>query len=164
MAWSKHTLTIIYTSMHLRDTRLAAENALTEPVRSINYDHVPHAVFTSPQVASVGLTEEEEMRRFGACLCRTVRMDVVPKAIAIKQEWGLFKMVVHPSSHKILGTHIVSPNAADLIHEAALAVKLGLTLDDITDTVHVFPTLSEGIKWAAQAFTRDVSRLSCCVG
>mgnify|MGYP005843768395 CR=1 FL=1 len=147
-----------------KEGALAAENALTVPVRSINYDHVPRAVFTSPQVASVGLTEEEEMRRFGECLCRTVRMDVVPKALAMKQERGLFKMVVHPRSYKVLGMHIVAPGAADLIHEAALAVKLGLTLDDIVDTVHVFPTLSEGIKWAAQAFTRDVSRLSCCVG
>ena len=75
----------------------------------------------------------------------------------------MFKMVIHPRSSKILGVHIVSPHAADLIHEAALAVKFGLTVDDIIDTVHVFPTLSEGIKRVAQAFTRDVSQMSCCV-
>jgi len=62
-----------------------------------------------------------------------------------------------------LGVHIVSPYAADLIHEAALAVKFGLTVDDIVDTVHVFPTLSEGTKRVAQAFTRDVAHMSCCV-
>jgi mercuric reductase len=129
----------------------------------LNYDHVPHAVFTNPQVASVGLTEEEEMRRFGACSCRTVPMDAVPKAAAIKETRGLFKMVIHPGSSKVLGVHIVAPNAADLIHEATLTVKFGLTVDDIIDTVHVFPTLSEGIKRVAQAFRRDVSRMSCCV-
>ena len=59
--------------------------------------------------------------------------------------------------------HIVSSHAADLIHEATLAVKFGLTIDDIIDTVHVFPTLSEGIKRVAQAFTRDISLMSCCV-
>jgi mercuric reductase len=53
--------------------------------------------------------------------------------------------------------------AADLIHEATLAVKFGLTVDDIIDTVHVFPTLSEGMKLAALAFTRDISVMSCCI-
>ena len=141
----------------------AAENALTVPFRTIEYDHVPSAVFTNPQVASVGLTEEEEMRRFNACACRTIYMDAVPKADVVKETRGVFKMVIHPSNSKILGVHIVSPYAADLIHEATLAVKFGLTVDDIIDTVHVFPTLSEGIKRVAQAFTRDVSVMSCCV-
>jgi mercuric reductase len=146
-----------------KEGALAAENALTVPVRTLNYDHVPSAVFTNPQVASVGLTEEEEMRRFNTCSCRTITMDAVPKALAINEDRGLFKMVIHPRSSKVLGVHIVSPHAADLIHEAALAVKFGLTVDDIIDTVHVFPTLSEGIKRVAQAFTRDVSVMSCCV-
>ena len=103
------------------------------------------------------------MRRFNACSCRTIYMDVVPKAEAIKETRGLFKMVVHPETAQVLGFHIVAPNAADLVHEATLAVKFGLTLYDVIDTVHVFPTLSEGIKRAAQAFTRDVSTMSCCV-
>ncbi|MBI4497354.1 MAG: mercury(II) reductase [Chloroflexi bacterium] len=146
-----------------KEGALAAENAFTLPIRTITYDHIPSAVFTNPQVASVGLTEAEEMRRFNACACRTVYMDAVPKAVAINEARGLFKMVIHPRSTKILGVHIVAPNAADLIHEAALAVKFGLTVDDLVDTIHVFPTLSEGIKRAAQAFTRDVTRMSCCV-
>ena len=75
----------------------------------------------------------------------------------------MFKMVIHPETSQILGVHIVSPNAADLIHEATLAVKFGLTVEDIIDTLHVFPTLSEGIKRVAQAFTRDVSVMACCV-
>ncbi|MCI0877707.1 MAG: mercury(II) reductase [Chloroflexi bacterium] len=146
-----------------REGSLAAENALTGSHKSIDYDHVPHAVFTNPQVASVGLTEEEEMRRFHACSCRTIYMDRIPKADVIKETRGVFKMVIHPETSQILGVHIVSPNAADLIHEATLAVKFGLTVDDIIDTLHVFPTLSEGIKRVAQAFTRDVSVMACCV-
>ncbi|MCH7512199.1 MAG: hypothetical protein IIB19_07530, partial [Chloroflexi bacterium] len=146
-----------------REGSLAAENALTGSERTIDYDHVPNAVFTNPQVASVGLTEEEEMERFNACSCRTIYMDAVPKAAVIKERRGVFKMVIHPETSKILGVHIVSPHAADLIHEATLAVKFGLTVDDIIDTLHVFPTLSEGIKRVAQAFTRDISVMSCCV-
>jgi len=146
-----------------REGALAAENALTVPVRTINYDHVPSAVFTNPQVASVGLTEQEEMRRFNSCLCRTIYMNVVPRALAVNETRGAYKMAIHPQSRKIVGVHIAAPYAADLIHEATLAVRLGLTIDDIIDTVHVFPTFSEGIKRVAQAFTRDVSKMSCCV-
>ena len=130
---------------------------------SINYDHVPHAVFTNPQVASVGITEDESMERYQACSCRTVPITNVPKAEAIKEDRGLFKMVIHPQDSTVIGMHIVAPNAAELIHEATLAVKFGLTIDDIIDTVHVFPTMSEGIKRSAQAFVRDVSQMSCCV-
>jgi mercuric reductase len=101
--------------------------------------------------------------RFNACACRTIYMDAVPRADVTKETRGVFKMVIHPSNSNILGVHIVSPYAADLIHEATLAVKFGLTVDDIIDTVHVFPTLSEGIKRVAQAFTRDISVMSCCV-
>ncbi|HEU65552.1 MAG TPA: mercury(II) reductase [Chloroflexi bacterium] len=146
-----------------KEGSLATENALTIPVRTMNYDHVPSAVFTNPQVASVGLTEEEEMRRFNRCLCRLIYMDIVPRALAVSEKRGAYKMAIHPTSHKILGVHIVAPDAADQIHEATLAVKLGLTIDDIIDTVHVFPTFSEGIKRMAQAFLRDVSKMSCCV-
>ena len=146
-----------------KEGSLAAENALTGSHKSMNYEHVPSAVFTNPQVASVGLTEEEEMRRFNACACRIIYMDSVPKAAVIKETRGVFKMVIHPENSTILGVHIVSPSAADLIHEATLAVKFGLTVDDIIDTLHVFPTLSEGIKRVAQAFTRDISVMSCCV-
>ena len=103
------------------------------------------------------------MRRFNACACRTIYMDAIPKAEAIKETRGAFKMVIHPENSKVMGVHIVSPYAADLIHEATLAVKFGLTIDDIIDTVHVFPTLSEGIKRVAQAFTRDVTAMACCV-
>ncbi|MDR7521168.1 MAG: mercury(II) reductase [Armatimonadota bacterium] len=142
---------------------LAAENALTGSQKSINYEHVPHAVFTNPQVAGVGLTEEQAMKRFNACACRTVRIDQISKAKVIKEIRGLIKMVIHPETAQVLGVHVVAPMAADLIHEATLAVKFGLTVDDLIDTVHVFPTLSEGIKLAAQAFRRDISRMSCCV-
>ena len=142
----------------------AAANALDGADKTINYEHIPAAVFTNPQVATVGLTEEQAIERYGACSCRTVEVARIPKAKAVKETRGLIKMVVHPETSVILGVHIVAPMAADLIHEATLAVKFGLTVDDIIDTVHVFPTLSEGTKLAAQAFTRDISVMSCCIG
>ena len=146
-----------------KEGSIAAENALTGSSRTINYDHVPRAVFTEPEVASVGITEDEEMEIYNACSCRTIPIDMVPRAEATFETRGVFKMVIHPENSTILGVHIVAPHAAELIHEATLAVKFGLTIDEIIDTVHVFPTLSEGIKRVAQAFTRDISQMSCCV-
>ena len=146
-----------------KEGSLAARNALQGRTPTINYEHIPHAVFTYPAVASVGLTEDEEMERFNACACRTVPLDIVPKALAVNDTRGLVKMVVHPQTSVVLGVHLVAPHAAEMIHEAVVAVRMGMTVDDLIDTVHVFPTYSEGIKMAAQAFRRDISKMSCCV-
>ena len=73
------------------------------------------------------------------------------------------KMAIHPQTRVIVGVHMVAPMAADLIHEAALVVKFKLTIEDLIDTVHVFPTLSEVFKLVAQSFTRDISKMSCCI-
>jgi len=141
----------------------AASNALEGTEKTLDYDSVPKAVFTDPQVASVGLTEDEYMAKFNVCLCRTIDIAGVPKAMAIKETRGKVKMAIDPKTEVIAGVHIVAPMAADLIHEATLAVKYKLTIDDIVDTVHVFPTMSEAIKRVAQSFKRDVSTMSCCV-
>jgi len=71
-------------------------------------------------------------------------------------------MVVNALTGRILGVHILADNAADIIHEAVLAVKYRLTIDDIIDTVHVFPTLTESIKLVATSFRKDIDQLSCC--
>jgi mercuric reductase len=146
-----------------KEGNIAASNALEDTRKTIDYQSVPRAVFTDPQMASVGLTEAGLMQRINACSCRTVEIAQVPKAQAIKETRGLVKMIAHPETGVVVGVHMVAPMAADLIHEAALAVKFKLTIDDIIDTVHVFPTLSEAIKRAAQSFRRDISKMSCCV-
>jgi mercuric reductase len=88
---------------------------------------------------------------------------IVPKAHVIGDTHGLVKMVINNETKQIIGVHILAPHAADLIHEAVLALKNKLTIDDIIDTVHVFPTLSESIKLAAQSFYMDMEKMSCCV-
>jgi len=109
------------------------------------------------------LAEEEYMQRYNVCACRTIEIAQVPKAMAIKETRGKVKMAINPKTQAVAGVHIVAPMAADLIHEAALAVKFKLTIDDIVDTVHVFPTMSEAIKRVAQSFRRNISTMSCCV-
>jgi len=146
-----------------KEGNIAASNALEGTKKTLDYDSVPKAVFTDPQVASVGLTEEEYMSRYNVCLCRTIDIAQIPKAMAIKETRGKVKMAIDPKTEAVVGVHMVAPMAADLIHEAALAVKFKLTIDDIVDTVHVFPTMSEAIKRVAQSFKRDISTMSCCV-
>ena len=72
-------------------------------------------------------------------------------------------VVKHYGTDEIVGVHMVGPRAAEMIWEATLPVKFGLTVDDIIDTEHPFPTFSEAFKHACQAFRRDISRMSCCV-
>jgi len=141
----------------------AAENALTGTHKKIDLLSVPSAIFTSPQVASVGMTEEQMMQKYGYCSCRTLAMEDVPKALTVNDTKGLIKMAVDPKKdNRIVGVHILASIAADMIHEAVMAVKYRLTLNDIIDAVHVFPTMSEAIKLVATSFKQDVSKLSCC--
>lgn len=141
----------------------AAENALTGSHKKIDLLSVPSAIFTSPQVASVGMTEEQMMNKYNYCSCRTLLMKDVPKALTVNDTKGLIKMAVDPKkNNRIVGVHILASIAADMIHEAVMAVKYRLTIDDIIDTVHVFPTMSEAIKLVATSFKQDVSKLSCC--
>ena len=141
----------------------AVKNAFGEESATIDYNAVPKVVFTNPEVAAVGTTELEYMDEHGTCACRTVDMAEVPKAQAVEDTRGLLQVVKHHETDEIVGVHMVGPRASDMIPEATLAVKFGLTIDDIIDTIHPFPTFSEAFKHACQAFRRDTSMMSCCV-
>lgn len=141
----------------------AVRNAFGDEGATIDYDAVPTVVYTSPEVAAVGITELEYMDEHGTCACRTVEMADVPKARAVEDTRGLLQVVKHHETDEIVGVHAVAPRAADIIPEATLAVKYGLTVDDVIDTIHPFPTFSEAFKHACQAFRRDTETMSCCV-
>ncbi|HKZ23854.1 MAG TPA: mercury(II) reductase, partial [Thermoplasmata archaeon] len=96
------------------------------------------------------------------CACNTVLLEQVPKPRIVDDTRGLVKIVAEAKSHRVLGVHILASLAPEIIHEGVLAVKHGLTLEDLIDTVHVFPTFSEAIKLAALSFFEDVDKLSCC--
>lgn len=146
-----------------REGKMAVENAFTGVRKTMDFGSIPFAVFTDPEVAGVGLTEAQYTARYGTCTCRTVQLSQVPKALAVNDTRGLVKMVAHHETGKIVGVHILAPHAAEMIHEATLAIRFGLAIDDLIETTHIFPTYCEGIKMAAQAFRRDIGRMSCCV-
>src|SRR5260370_4550831 len=141
---------------------LAAENALTGNVRRYDLSALPKVTFTDPAVASVGLTEEQARAAGIEPLVSNVPLEHVPRALAARDTRGFVKLVADAATQRIVGAHILAAEAGAMITEPALAIKLGLTIQDLTSTVHPYLTLSEGIKLAAQAFTKDVAKLSCC--
>jgi mercuric reductase len=146
-----------------REGTLAAGNALSGLGEKIDYNIVPYTIFTDPQLAGVGFTEDEQIKQLGACSCRTVSFADIPKAIITHRTEGLIKMVIHPETSQIMGVHILAPNAGELAAQAMMLVKNKNTIDDATSSTPMFPTLSEAIKIVALSFTKDVSALSCCV-
>lgn len=146
-----------------REGTLASENALKDSKNSIDYTSIPWTIFTDPQLAGVGFTEDEQMEKFGTCMCKTVSFSDVPKALIINRTEGLIKMAIHPQTRQIMGVHILAPNAGELIAEAMMLVRNKNTTEDVINSLPMFPTLSEAIKIAALSFTKDISKLSCCV-
>ncbi len=141
----------------------AVRNMFENANATINYEEIPSAIFTSPEVAVVGVGEEEYMKRYKTCLCRTVTIDHVEKAGIVKDNRGMIRMVLDHKTNRVIGVHIVAPMAADIITTATYAIKNKMTIDDIRDTVHVFPTMSEMIKKVAQSFTQSLDDMACCV-
>ena len=158
----RHTSSQLATPVGAHDGRIAAENALAGAGRTVDHAVIPRTIFTDPQIATVGLTEAEAVQAGHRCRCRTVSMEHVPRAGAVRDPRGLIKMVLDASSSKVLGVTMVGRDAGEVIHEAAMGLRLGATVNDFVDLIHVYPTMAEALKIVALAFSTDVATLSCC--
>ena len=141
---------------------IAARNALEAARRKVDFHSLPRVIFTSPTFAAAGLTDEEANARGFNCECRVLPMSAVPRALVNRDTRGFVKIVAEAGTGKILGASMVADGAGDVIHSAVLAIQFGLTTDDIASTWAPYLTFAEAFKLAAQTFTRDVSKLSCC--
>lgn len=150
------------TPVGAHDGNIAAGNALGAERRTVDHHIIPRTIFTDPQVATVGLTDEEANARGYACTCNTISMHHVPRAGAIRDERGIIKMVLERDSGKVLGVSMVGRDAGEVIHEAAMGMRFGATVHDFIDMIHVYPTMAEALKIVAVSFFKDVSRMSCC--
>jgi len=144
--------------------RIVAQNALNGDNRRYDTTAMPSVVFTDPQVASVGLTEAQARAQGLAVKTSVLPLDQVPRALAARDARGLFKLVAEEGSGKLLGAHLLAPEGADSIQTAALAIKGGLTVEELAETVFPYLTTVEWLKLAAQSFAKDVAKLSCCAG
>ncbi|MHA1214742.1 MAG: mercury(II) reductase [Candidatus Hodarchaeales archaeon] len=145
---------------------IAAENALNGNQKKFDLSVLPTVVFTDPQVAVVGLTESEAKEQGYNVKTTLLSMEHVPHAITSRNKRGLIKLVVDKDSNRLLGAHILAPNAGDIIQVATFMVKFGMqhgvTIDDLLSTQFPYLTQVEALKLAAQTFDKDVSKLSCC--
>jgi dihydrolipoamide dehydrogenase len=127
---------------------VAAENACGHPAR-MDYRSVPSCVFTSPEVASVGLTEAQAREQGYNVLVGRFPFIANGKALTYGEREGFVKVVSEEKYREVLGLHIVGPHASDLVLEGALAISMEATLDEIEATIHAHPTLGEAIHEAA---------------
>jgi dihydrolipoamide dehydrogenase len=137
--------------------KVAVETILGHATR-INYEVIPAGIFTLPEVGRVGLTEHQARERAQAAgknpdqsvKVGRFRYAGLGKAQAVGDTTGLFKVIADAVTDKILGVHIVGAHAADLIHEAALAMQVGATAAQVAGMIHAHPTLAEGLLEAVE--------------
>ncbi len=141
---------------------LAADNALSAAGRTLDYTALPRVTFTSPQIASVGLTDSQAVAAGLRCDCRVLPLQYVPRALVNRDTRGLVKIVAEAGTGRLLGVHALADGAGDLITAAGYALSAGMTVEQLADTWAPYLTMSEALKLAAQTFTRDVAKLSCC--
>jgi mercuric reductase len=145
-----------------RSGRIAAEHALRGVTRRIDLATMPRVTFTSPPIASVGLTEAEAAEAGHRVVTSVLPLEVVPRALVDHATTGLIKLVAEEATGRLLGAHIVAEGAGDVIQAAIMALEYRATIDDVADTFHPYLTMAEGLKLAAQGFSKDVKHLSCC--
>ena len=143
---------------------VAAENALTDNRRRYDLAAVPRVTFTDPAAASVGLSENEARKAGMEPAVAHLPMEHVPRAQVSRDTRGFVRLVAGGPSQAVIGAQILGAEAGEMIAEAALAIRHRLTVADLAGAFHPYLTWSEGLKLAAQSFTREVSTLSCCAG
>ncbi len=117
---------------------------------AVNYDVIPAAVFTHPEIASVGKTEDE-LKEAGVPYTKGVfPFQASGRARAMNDTEGFVKVLAHKETDRVLGVHAMGPAAGELIHEAAVAMEFGASAEDLARIIHVHPTLSEAVKEAAE--------------
>jgi mercuric reductase len=145
-----------------REGNTAARNALEDARLTVDVRSLPRVIFTSPTFAAAGLTDQQANQRGIECECRVLPMSAVPRALVNRDTRGFVKIVADRSSGRIVGASVVADGAGDVIQAAIYAIQFGLTTDQVADTWAPYLTFAEAFKLAAQTFTRDVSKLSCC--
>ena len=150
------------TPVGARQGRIVAENAFADAGRRFDGSVIPRAIFTDPPIAVVGETEAEVRARHYPAVAATTPLMYVPRAGAVHRTTGFVKFIASTIDERVLGVHVIGESAPEIIHEAAMAMKFKATLPDFVELIHVYPTMSEALKIGAQAFSRDVTKLSCC--
>jgi len=141
---------------------LIVDNAFDHAGRRVDYTHLPRVTFTSPAIAAVGLTHAQAVARGIASEHRVLPLSYLPRALVNGDTRGLVKLVAERGSGRVCGVHVIADGAGDVIAAAVYALRAGMTVQQMADSWSPYLTMAEGLKLAAQTFTRDVAKLSCC--
>jgi mercuric reductase len=141
---------------------MMVDNAFFGAGRKIDYAHLPRVTFTTPNLAAVGLTDAQVADVGLSCACRVLPLSYVPRAIVNRDTRGVVKIVAEVTTGKVVGIHMAAEGAGDAILAATYALEAGMTVEQLASTWAPYLTMAEGIKLAAQSFTTDVAKLSCC--
>jgi mercuric reductase len=139
---------------------VAAAGALGEPA-TVDYRGLPGVMFTTPQLGSAGLTEEQALAAGHSCDCRVLGAHDIPRALVNRAARGALKLVIDADTRKVLGVHAAIDGAGDVMLAATYAIKFGLTVDDLADTWAPYLTMSEALRIAAGLFRSNMPT-SCC--
>jgi dihydrolipoamide dehydrogenase len=129
---------------------VAAERAMGRNAR-VAWDHIPAGIFTAPEIGSVGLTEAQARATGHEIEVGEFPFRGLAKAHVVGEIAGFVKVVAEKTTGRVLGAHIIGPHAAELIHEAVVAMQAGASVDDLVHAIHVHPTLAEVVREAAAA-------------
>jgi dihydrolipoamide dehydrogenase len=143
-----HSITLL-AHVASKEGIIAASNACGI-TRLMDYSVVPAAIFTSPEIGSVGLREHQALASGLNIKTGRFQFRALGKAHAMGEIAGMIKVIAEADTDKVLGVHIIGPHASDLVHEGALAIKSAMTVKEVGEMIHAHPTLSEGLMEAAE--------------
>ncbi len=141
---------------------IVADNALTGVKRRVDYRTLPRVTFTTPSIASVGLTQERATAAGYRCESRTLDLAVVPRAIVNRDEDGIIKIVADGDTGRVLGIHLLADGASEVILAGVYALEANFSVDQLATVWAPYLTMSEALRLGGMSFTQDIDSLSCC--
>jgi mercuric reductase len=139
-----------FTPVAQYQARIAIEDMFAPNGHAADYSNLPTAIFTDPELGAVGLTEDEARERGLEVETSTHPVTNVTRSQYVGEKHGLYKLVFDRGSRRVLGIHVVSRNASDIVQGLAVALRLGVTVDELANAHHIYPSWGEGVKAAAE--------------
>ena len=137
---------------------VAASNAFSELKRSFDRSYIPHGIFTTPQIAGVGLTEDQARRAGMQVITRSTPMDTMAKSVIMGDTRGMIKIIADKTTGCVIGMHICSPLATEIIQMGVLAVTHHMTVEDLATCYHIFPNTGEVVSVCARSFRHEAGK------
>jgi dihydrolipoamide dehydrogenase len=148
----------MFTHVGHREVEVATDNMLEDAGRAIDYHAAPHAIFSAPELARVGMTLEEAEEAGHDAEEVSFTYEHLGKALCLGQQEGMMKCVADLESGEFLGFHIVADHGAELLPEAVLVMERRGTVEEIADAIHIHPTMAEGVNEVAYDMALQLGR------